>query len=633
MNATPLEILQQYWGYDSFRSLQLEVIESVLAGKDTLALMPTGGGKSICYQVPSLCQEGICLVISPLIALMKDQVEHLKKRGILAEAIYSGMHYQEIDRILDNCIHGNTKFLYVSPERLETELAIARIKQMNVNLVAIDEAHCISQWGYDFRPPYLQIANIREWLPKVPFLALTATATDPVVKDIQEKLAFKKENVFQKSFARQNLAYVVLHEEDKEGKLLEILQKVKGTGIVYARNRRRTKELAWYLRQRNISADFYHAGLSTDLRSKKQDAWINNKSRIIVCTNAFGMGIDKPDVRVVVHLDLPDSLEAYFQEAGRAGRDGQKSFAILLYQANDKQRLEYQFKLSFPAMEDLRRVYRALGSYLQLAVGSGQHQSFDFNLVQFAQAFQLKPTLVLSSLKILEQEGWLSLNDAVYIPSSLRIRVSKDELYDYQLRHPKLEVVLKTILRTYQGAFNNFIRIREKQLAKFLRIPIQELRQALLKLHRDKIVQYHPQRDEPQLVFLRERVDADNLTIDQQRYNFLKNRHFERMQKSIEYVEQASCRHQQLLRYFGETTTKKCGTCDVCLGRTKAKLSPDDFKRYQQKIQRLLQKEQLSMQELVESFSPKREAQVMQALEYLVDEGKVEVEDGKLIWR
>lgn len=633
MAKSPIDILQQYWGFNSFRPLQLEIIESVLNGKDTLALLPTGGGKSICFQVPALCQEGVCIVVSPLIALMKDQVVNLKGRGIPAEAIYSGMHYRDIDRILDNCVHGGLKFLYLSPERLATELAIERIKQMPVNLLAVDEAHCISQWGYDFRPPYLNIAEIRQWLPDTPILALTATATPPVVEDIQEKLQFSNNKLFQKSFVRDNLAYVVLKEEDKETKLFDILQKVGGTAIVYVRNRRKTKETAYLLRQKGISADFYHAGLPNNIRSQRQDAWIAGQCRVIVSTNAFGMGIDKPDVRVVVHLDLPDNLEAYFQEAGRGGRDGKKAFAVLLYNAVDRKRLEQQYQLAFPAMEEIRRVYRALGSYLQLAIGSGLNEAFDFDIIAFCQSFQLSPALTLSCLKILEQEGWITLTEAIFVPSSLKILVSKDELYDYQLRNAKLDPVLKTILRTYQGAFNNYIRIREEQLAKFLRYSKAELQKALFKMHQDGIINYQEQKDNPQLILLRERIDADNLTIDHQQYNFRKNRHYERMQQAINYAEQVVCRSQQLVQYLGEEGAAPCGICDVCLGRTKAEVSTNDFERYKGKIKTLLKKEALSLDELVGSFSPKRENQVLKVLEYLMDEGFLEKIDEKIVWK
>lgn len=629
---TPQDILQMYWGYDAFRPLQEDIIQSALDGRDTLALMPTGGGKSICFQVPALVQEGMCLVISPLIALMKDQVEQLKQREISAEAIYSGMHYKDIDRIIDNAVYGGLKFLYISPERLRTDILQERIHKMPLNLLAVDEAHCVSQWGYDFRPPYLEIAETRELIPKVPVMALTATATPPVVKDIQEKLAFRKGQVFQKSFTRQNLAYVVLHEEGKEKKLVDILQKTKGTAIVYVRNRKRTKELAHWLRRHRIAADYYHAGLDQDARSAKQDAWKSNQIRVMVSTNAFGMGIDKADVRTVVHMDLPDSLEAYFQEAGRAGRDGEKSFAVLLYNESDRRSLERQYSVSFPDMSELRQVYRALGSYFQLAVGGGLGDSYNFDLVDFARNFQLDVVKTYNCLQVLEQAGWIMLTDAVFIPSTLRIKVSKDELYDYQLRNPKMDRILKTILRTYQGAFQHDIKIREKQLARFLALPLQQLRSALYHLQKAGIINYAPQRENPQLIFLHERVDADNLTIDQQLYNFRKKRFYERIQQSIRYAEMAVCRSQQLLAYFGEEDAPKCGICDVCLGRTKAEVTTEDFERYKEKIHKLLRKEKLSVAQLLESFPPKRENQVLRSLEYLLSEGFIEQVGDDMQW-
>ncbi|MCB0631786.1 MAG: RecQ family ATP-dependent DNA helicase, partial [Lewinella sp.] len=590
------------------------------------------GGKSICFQVPALVQDGMCLVVSPLIALMKDQVEQLKQREISAEAIYSGMHYKNIDRILDNAVYGGIKFLYLSPERLTTEIVQERIQKMPINLLAVDEAHCVSQWGYDFRPPYLQIAETRELIPEVPVMALTATATPPVIKDIQEKLAFKKGQVFQKSFARENLAYVVLHEEGKEKKLVDILQKTKGSGVVYVRNRKRTKELAQWLRRHRIAADYYHAGLDQDTRSAKQDAWKNNQIRVMVSTNAFGMGIDKADVRSVVHMDLPDSLEAYFQEAGRAGRDGQRSYAVLLYNESDRRSLERQYTVSFPDMSDLRQVYRALGSYFQLAVGGGQGDSYNFDMVDFAKNFQLDVFKTYNCLQVLEQAGWIMLTDAVFIPSTLRIKVSKDELYDYQLRNPKMDRILKTILRTYQGAFQHDIKIKEKQLARFLAMPLQELRGALFHLQKAGIVNYSPQREDPQLIFLQERVDADNLTIDQQLYNFRKKRYYERIQQAIRYAEMPICRSQQLLAYFGEEDTPKCGICDVCLGRTKADVDTEEFERYKEKIHKLLRREKLSVAQLLESFPPKREDQVLRSLEYLLSEGFIEQIGEEMQW-
>ncbi len=630
---TPEAVLKKYWGYDSFRPLQPEIINSILAGKDTLALLPTGGGKSLCFQVPGLVKDGICLVVSPLIALMKDQVYNLRKRNIDAQAIYSGMHYKDIDRILDNCIYGNTKFLYLSPERLKTDLAVARIKQMNVNMIAVDEAHCISQWGYDFRPPYLEIAEIREHLPGTPVIALTATATPEVVTDIQEKLEFKKDSqVFQKSFARENLAYVVLHEENKEKKMLDVLRGVPGTAVVYVRNRKKTKQAAHYLVHNGISADFYHAGLSPDERTRKQEAWIEGKIRVIVSTNAFGMGIDKADVRSVVHLDLPDSLEAYFQEAGRGGRDGKKAYAVLLFERGDKLRLLEGWEKSYPSIKEIKRVYQALGSYTQTAIGGGVGRSFDFDIVAFAKNFKFDLFSTFSALKILEQEEWIFLTEAVYIPSSFKILVRKDELYAYQIKNKQHENILKTLLRAYTGAFNNYIQLRETQLAKFLKISVLDLYAALEAFQRDKMIEYRKFKDKPQLIYLKERVDGASLYIDTQRYNFRKKQHKERIDKAINYVEKNVCRSQQLLAYFGETDAPPCEVCDVCLERRKTELDKEKYSKYTEKIERLLRKEKLTEAELVESFASRRQEEVTAALIYLKEEGKVVRAAGKLEW-
>ncbi len=633
MITKPPQILKKYWGFDVFRPLQLEIIQSVLDGKDTLALLPTGGGKSICFQVPALCQEGICIVISPLIALMKDQVFNLRKRDIPAAAIYSGMHSKEIDRIFDNCVYGTNKLLYLSPERLITDLAQERLRQMKVNLLAVDEAHCISQWGYDFRPPYLEIAEIRELLPNIPVLALTATATREVVNDIQDRLQFKSKNVFQKSFSRSNLSYVVLNEEGKFDKLLDILQKVKGSGVVYVRNRRKTKEIAQFLLQKGISADFYHAGLQPDERSDKQDAWIANKTRIMVSTNAFGMGIDKPDVRMVVHMELPDSLEAYFQEAGRVGRDGKKAYAVLLYNQNDKLSLEKNYELAFPELDEIRRVYQALGSYYQLANGAGKGISYDFDIISFTKNFQLEPIKTLNALKALEQAGWLTLNEAVFTPSSLQVKVTKEELYDYQLRHPKLDPVLKTILRSYQGAFGNFINIREAQIAGILKVDTGDLIRALELLHKDNIIEYLPKTDKPQLTFLEERVEAAALTIDYDLYRFRKTRHWDRIQKAIAYAENQVCRSRQLLNYFGEQNDQDCGVCDVCLARKKAELTNADFDVMKSKIQEWTAADGLLPETIVKKFPSNLQDKALQVLNYLMDEGFLTQESGKLKWK
>ena len=625
------DILKKYWGFERFRPLQEEIIDSVLSGKDTLALLPTGGGKSLCFQVPALAKDGICLVISPLIALMKDQVFNLKKRGITAAAIYSGMHFKEIDRVLDNCVYGDVKILYLSPERLVTEMAVERIKKMNVNLLAVDEAHCISQWGYDFRPSYLKIAEIRELMPKTPVLALTATATGEVVNDIQEKLEFENGKVFKQSFLRKNLAYVVLQEEGKLEKLVDILTKVRGSGLVYVNSRRQTKEIASYLKKKRISADYYHAGLSADQRSNKQNAWTNNQTRIIVATNAFGMGIDKPDVRIVVHVDLPDSLEAYFQEAGRAGRDGLKSYAVLLYNKGNKLTLENRFELSFPSLKQVRLTYQALGSYLQLAIGSGKGESYDFDLAEFSRVYGFEVIKAFNCLKIIEKEGWLILSEAVYIPTKLQILVSKEKLYEYQIKNKKYSPLIKTILRTYQGAFNHMVSIQEYHLAKFLKISIAELDQLFTRMKKEGIIEYRPQREKPQLTLMRERVDRKNLVFDKKMYDFRKKRHLERMKKAIAYAENQICRSKMLLNYFEEEDAENCGICDVCLERAKTSSSAEDFERYQIKIQNLLKKEKLTIEELLEAFSPKHQNRVLKVVEYLLDEQILKKEDEKLL--
>ena len=630
---SPQQILKKYWNFDSFRSMQLEIINSVLEGKDTLALLPTGGGKSICFQVPALCREGICIVVSPLIALMKDQVYNLNKRGIPAVAIYSGMHYKEIDRTFDNCVYGKIKFLYLSPERLMTDLAQERIRRMNVNLIAIDEAHCISQWGYDFRPPYLEIAKIKEIHPKVPFLALTATATPAVVEDIQERLEFSKKNVFQKSFLRDNLAYVVLQEEGKREKMVDILRKVKGSSVIYVRNRRQTKEIAQFLQKYDIRADYYHAGLDNNIRSQKQDNWIKNKVRVMVSTNAFGMGIDKPDVRSVIHLSLPDSLEAYFQEAGRAGRDGEKAFAILLYNVNDKVSLEQNFEQAFPEWSFIKRVYQALGSYFQLAVGSGMGESFDFELIEFCKYFKFKPRETYNALKILMQEGWIFMTESVFMPSSLMVTANKEEIYDYKLKNRAFDQLITIILRTYQGAFNNFVNINEPQLARFLKIAPRRLRKALEILVQDRIIEYRPFKETPQIIFTQAKAAINDLTIDQKRYKFLKERQKNRIEKAVEYATKEQCRSQLLLAYFGETDASPCGKCDICTNRNSDKMSQAQFEIYQNRIQKILEKQPQTARQILAKFPTHYHKKITHVLTVLGDQELIKIENDKLFWR
>lgn len=629
----PIDILKKYWGFDAFRPLQEPIIQSALDGNDTLALLPTGGGKSLCYQVPALCRPGITLVISPLIALMKDQVEQLRQRDIPAAAIYSGMPYHDIDRVFDHAIYGNLKLLYLSPERLTTEMALERIPRMNVNLLAVDEAHCISQWGYDFRPAYLNIAAIREHLPKTPVLALTATATPEVVADIQEKLQFPRINVFQKSFVRPNLAYVVRKEENKTGKLEEMLRKVPGTAVVYVRNRRKTREVALHLQRLGFSAGHYHAGLDAKERSQRQDDWMKGATRIIVSTNAFGMGIDKPDVRLVVHLDLPDSLEAYFQEAGRAGRDGKKAFAVLLYDDADIHSLEENFLKSFPEVSEIRRVYQALGSYFQLALGAGLGESYQFDLLAFSKTYRLNPSLALASLKVLEQAGWLTLSDAVYTPGSFFIRVSREDLYDYQLKNPAMEMVLKTLLRGHTGAFMQHVHIREEQLARFLKMEKAALVKILQNFHREGILDYRPATDAPQLTFMRERVDARHLHIDQAWYAQRKMRSRERIDSMIAYATGNLCRSVQLVQYFGEKDAGSCGMCDICLEQKPRGLPGQTFAGIRDKIKSLLLDRPMDEKSLVGTFRGAEHDPALKTLTYLLDEGWLEQKDGLLYWR
>ncbi|MEI6409500.1 MAG: ATP-dependent DNA helicase RecQ [Bacteroidota bacterium] len=633
MQRNPLEILQQYWGYDAFRPLQEDIISAALAGKDALALLPTGGGKSICFQVPALCQEGICIVVSPLIALMKDQVQNLKKRGIPAAAVYSGMRKQEIDIIFENACNGAYKLLYVSPERLLTELARARIQRMTVNLLAVDEAHCISQWGYDFRPPYLQIAELRDLLPKVPVMALTATATKEVLDDIQEKLAFKTKNLFRQSFVRSNLSYSVLYEPKKREKLIDILRNVPGSGIIYVRSRGETKEIAQFLQQNRISADFYHAGLTSEQRNAKQDAWMSGKVRIMVSTNAFGMGIDKPDVRIVVHLNLPDSLEAYFQEAGRAGRDGQKSYAVLLYAPTDSETLRFHLQTTFPEMELVRKVYQAIGNLTQIAIGAGLGESFDFDLQYLCNTYKLDLAPAHAALRLLEQEGWISLSDAIYSPASVYINASREVLYDYQIRNKAADLITKVMLRAYPGIQHHHIDISESTIAQYAKLPVETVIQTLETAHKEEILEYQPRKDKPQLTYTRARVVGDALSIDLTKFNFRKKNAETRVEAAIRYAEQRRCRSQLLLAYFGEENSKTCGICDVCTGRNESDVPAALFETYERKIREVLRHEALPLEEVLKAFAAKKQEQVATVLQYLLEEGKLKQTDKGLTFK
>ena len=627
------DILAEYWGYQTFRPLQEEIIQSVITGRDTLALLPTGGGKSICFQVPTIALEGLCLVVSPLIALMKDQVQQLQERGIRAAAVHAGLSQADIDRIVDNAVYGHLQFLYLSPERLKTDILRERIAKMPLRLIAVDEAHCISQWGYDFRPAYLEIAEIRKLVPDTPIIALTATATPEVAEDIQEKLEFRKDaQAFAKSFVRSNLAYVVRQAEGKIAQLERILSRVPGSAVVYVRNRRRCKEIAIELVRRKIRASFYHAGLSMDERSARQEAWIKGHIRVMVSTNAFGMGIDKADVRTVVHLELPDSLEAYFQEAGRAGRDGEKAYAVLLYSPSDKERLQHYLEQSYPDLDTIRRVYRALGSYFQLATGGGLGESYDFDVAQFADTYQLDAVTVYHCLKVLEQSGWLAVSEAVYIPAELQVIVNKDILYDYQLKNPKHDHILKIVLRSYQGAFNHPVKLKESQLAKFLKISGSDLRKGLNSMHQAGIIRYQAATDRPQLTFLQERVPTESLSIDLVAYRQRKERQAARLKAAVSYAESDICRSQQLVRYFGDKSAERCGICDVCLARKKAPYTQETHQQLRAKIQQLLQERAYDLRKLVDGFQTHEPDEVLQCINYLIDEGFVEKDEAGLLY-
>jgi ATP-dependent DNA helicase RecQ len=557
--------------------MQEDVVNTVLARQDTLVLMPTGGGKSICFQVPALAMKGVCIVVTPLIALMKDQVEQLRKRGIPAAAIYSGMHYREIDTTLDNCIYGNLKFLYVSPERLRTEIVIERVKQMTVCLLAVDEAHCISAWGYDFRPPYLQIAEFRQIIPETPVIALTASATPDVQTDIVDKLALRDRSgglpaIFRQTFARPNLSYSAVLEEDKLARLLRALQNVPGCAIVYVRSRKQTQQIAQWLTNQGISADFYHAGLTTQQRADKQDAWILDRTRVVVATNAFGMGIDKPDVRLVVHLDVPDSLEAYYQEAGRAGRDGQKAYALMLYTTGDLENLRFRTEQLYQPVTMLRRVYQALANYTAVPVGGGEFSSYDFDLGAFTATFSLPPQETHYALKQLQLEGFIQLNENYFHPSRLAIVLDNRQLYEFQVLNPRFDSFLKLLLRIYGGElFTDFITISESTLARTFLVNQSEIEQMLNQLHERNVVIYEKQKDKPQLTFLTPRFDAPSLPVNTQELNRRKELAMRKVQAATLYTEHPTqCRTRLLQAYFGEKPGDRCGICDNCLKKKKA---------------------------------------------------------------
>ncbi len=623
------EILKQYWGYDAFRGIQEDIIQSIGAGKDTLGLMPTGGGKSITFQVPAMAQEGLCIVVTPLIALMKDQVRNLRDRGIKALAIYSGMSRQEIIIALENCIFGNYKFLYISPERLNTEIFLIKLRSIQVNMITIDESHCISQWGYDFRPAYLNIADIRKHLPGVPVLALTATATPEVVVDIQKRLEFKEENVFRMSFERKNLAYIVRTTDDKHKELIHILQRINGSAIVYVRSRRRAKEITDYIVDEGITANFYHAGLNNDVKDLRQKQWQQDECRVMVATNAFGMGIDKPDVRVVIHIDLPDSPEAYFQEAGRAGRDGNKAYAVILYSSADKTTLNKRIPDTFPDKEYIKTVYEHLQYYYQMAMGDGLGCIKVFNLEEFCRTFKHFPVQAHNALKLLTQAGYIEYTDEQDNASRIIFLLRRDELYRIKEESQETELLLQYILRSYTGLFTEYTYISEESIALRTGLNRNQIYQTLVSLSKRNIIDYIPQRKTPYIIYTRERVDHDRINIPQSVYEDRKERYENRIAAMIGYAtSEDACRSRILLRYFGEKNEHNCGQCDICIAKKKRlSLSTPNYDELKEEILTLLKHKKYTAAQIVDLINADKEA-VTNTLNYLLDQEEISMIDG-----
>ena len=626
-----LEILKQHWGYDNFRGIQEEIIQSIGQGKDTLGLMPTGGGKSITFQVPALAKEGLCIVITPLIALMKDQVRNLKERGIKAVAVYSGMTREEILVALENCIFGDYKFLYVSPERLDTEIFQTKLRRMNICMITVDEAHCISQWGYDFRPAYLKIAEIRQMLPEVPILALTATATPEVVNDIRLKLGFREGGqTFRMSFERKNLAYIVRHTEDKQKELIHILQKIQASAIVYTRNRKRTREITELLTANNISATFYHAGLSNEAKDQRQKSWLTGESRVMVATNAFGMGIDKPDVRIVIHIDMPDSPEAYFQEAGRAGRDGQKAYAVLLYAKSDKVNLNKRISDTFPDKEYIRKVYEDINFFFQMAMGDGAGCTFAFNIDEFCRNFKHFPVQADSALKILTRAGYLDYTDEQDNASRLIFTLRRDELYKLQEYEADIEKLIHVILRSYTGLFTDYAFINEESLSIRTGLSRQRVYEILVMLTQRRILHYIPRKKTPYIIYSQKRIEKERLIISPEIYERRKESYASRIKAMIDYATaEEKCRSRMLLHYFGEKNEHHCGQCDVCLKKHESGIKLGEFQELKERILEALKEGPLSSVELCEKLKVSA-TQISPIVSFLISEEIIYLRNGIL---
>lgn len=625
------KILKDYWGYDNFRGIQEDIIRSIGSGRDTLGLMPTGGGKSITFQVPAMAKDGLCIVITPLIALMKDQVRNLRDRGIKAIAIYSGMTREEIIIALENCIFGNYKFLYISPERLDTEIFRIKLRSMKVSMITVDESHCISQWGYDFRPAYLKISEIRNMLPGVPVLALTATATPEVVKDIQQRLAFKEENVFRMSFERKNLAYIVRRTESKQEELLHILKHVNGSAIVYAHKRKRTKEYAQLLNENGITATFYHAGLSNDTKDQRQKSWVKGETRVMVATNAFGMGIDKPDVRLVVHVDIPDSPEAYFQEAGRGGRDGKKAYAVLLYARSDKATLKKRITDTFPEKDYIRTVYEHLNYYYQMAMGDGLGCTREFNIDEFCRNFKHFPIQVDSALKILTRAGYLEYTDEQDNNSRLMFTLTKEELYRIHETSPETEKLINIILRSYTGVFTEYAYINEETLSLRTGMTRQQVYDTLISLTRRRILHYIPGKKTPYIIYTRERQEANRLIFTKEVYEDRKESFIRRIEAITEYAEtEDKCRSRMLLLYFGEKNEHNCGQCDVCLSSHSSGIKQGVFDEISRAIEETLKEKDMTTSALMEKLESYDKENVTKVLSYLLAEEIIHQKNGML---
>lgn len=628
---TPLSILQQYWKHAAFRPLQEEIIHSVIQGKDTLALLPTGGGKSVCYQIPGILRRGTTLVISPLIALMKDQVDALNQKGISAASIHSGLTKEEVKNILQEAADGRYQFLYCSPERLESNLFNEFISHIPVELLVVDEAHCISQWGYDFRPAYCRIASTKEKLRDVPVIAVTASATPLVLADIQEQLKLKSPAVYKQSFLRPNISYSAFNTESKINKILEIIHKIPGSGIVYCNNRRQCKKIAEAILLQGISADFYHAGLQQSVREQKQQNWINNKIRIMVCTNAFGMGIDKPDVRTVIHHDIPDCLENYYQEAGRAGRDEKRAFAVLLWQEKDLTTLMEQAEIKFPPIPVIQQVYQAIADFLQIPVGSGEGIYYNFDFETFSKRFSLEPLLVVNVLRILEQEGHIQFNEQIFLPTQVSFTTDTQYLSQFEEMYPALEPVIKALLRTYPGIFNNRVSVYDQQLARICRMNPEQLQTALKQLQALGIIEYLPKKETPQIHFMLNRAPAKYLHIQHEAYLERKKLHVNRVGQMIDYArEKNKCRSQFIGHYFGDEVAKTCGVCDNCLQQKNKNVSQKEFNAIEIAIQKSPEKSIAvdALMNACEKINPKR---IWEILNFLQAESKIEISEEKRI--